>query len=643
MAVTAGRMKTKSRVIIIITVLMFFLLAAFLIYNYLTWKNNYNNKIYPGIRMGNLNLGGKSVTEAEDLINTQIKKIENTGLSFRHNTKVVAVPTETNSFDIDLSYSLLTFNTQKTAWLAYGDESNRTFGHYLLTRFKLIAPPKIKAIYNLDEEKIKTLLNYNFPELNIEPINAYFSASGDNLLKFKLQSNPEQLGKEINYTEILAELNSNLSNLENNQIIIKTNSRYPTVKQTDLLGLEPEIKKIINRGDLILQLNATASPVKNIEETATTTKYWKINSNKIATWISVQNINNQTSLSLDQKKIKDYLKTYVSPDIDRDPTRSRFKIVNGRVSSWQKGKDGQQLDLEATAAEITKNILSGQTDNDLIVKAMSAEDLITNDYSNIKERIGTGKSTFTGSPANRIHNINVGAAALHGLLIKPGEEFSLIKALGEINAKTGYLQELVIKGNKTVPEYGGGLCQIGTTIFRTALASGLPITMRQNHSYRVSYYEPAGTDATIYDPKPDLRFINDTGNYILIQARVIKSSLYFDFWGTSDGRTATTTTPIIYNIVKPEPTKIIETDTLNVGEKKCTESSHNGADAYFDYTVVYPNNSTTTPIQKRRFSSHYIPWRAVCLIGSTASSTLGAIPANQKALETSSASSTTNP
>ena len=70
-----------------------------------------------------------------------------------------------------------------------------------------------------------------------------------------------------------------------------------------------------------------------------------------------------------------------------------------------------------------------------------------------------------------------------------------------------------------MPEYGGGLCQIGTTVFRAAVNSGLPITERRPHAYRVVYYEPAGFDATIYDPRPDLRFINDTENYILIQTK----------------------------------------------------------------------------------------------------------------------------
>jgi len=235
----------------------------------------------------------------------------------------------------------------------------------------------------------------------------------------------------------------------------------------------------------------------------------------------------------------------------------------------------------------------------------------------IKEIIGTGHSNFAGSPKNRRHNIAVGAAAVNGLLLKPGEEFSLVKTLGEVEARTGYLPELVIKENKTIPEYGGGLCQVGTTVFRAALNSGLPITARRNHSYRVAYYEPAGMDAAVYIPNPDVRFLNDTGSYVLIQARIEGNDFYFDFWGLKDTRKITVSKPVVYNIVRPASTKIVETTDLAPGQKKCTEKAHNGADAYFDYTVVYNPGTADEKIEEKRFSSHYVPWQEVCLIGVT--------------------------
>jgi len=599
-------MKIKKPIIITIS-LIIFLSMLFFISNYLIWEKNYKEKFYPGVKINGLNFEGKSVLETEQIINSKIKEIENTGLVFKHETKVITIPTAVGSFDSDLAYSLLTFDVNKTILEAYGSNFQRSFVYYLLLKFKLSDTKEFKISYNLDKEKFINILNNSFPELNINSNNAYFSINTTKQIEFKLQINSERLGAEINYPLVLKNLDDNLNSLKNEQIIIKTQSKYPTVVYDDLLNLFPEAQKIIDRGDLTLQLNASS------------TEYWEIRPSEIITWISTQKTNNATEFSLDQNKIQEYLKIHVSPQVDKAVIRSRFEIKDGRVSDWQKGKNGQQLDLEETAKQINQNFLDGKNKSDLIIKEIIDESPDNNSL-NIKELLGTGQSDFSGSPANRIHNISVGAASLRGILIKPNEEFSLIKALGEINAATGYLQELVIKGDKTTPEFGGGLCQVATTLFRTILPSGLPITMRQNHSYRVSYYEPAGTDATIYDPTPDLRFMNDTGNYILIQTRIEKNKLLFDFWGTKDGRIASTTAPTIYNIVKPAPTKIIETDSLKPGVKKCTEGSHNGADAFFDYTVIYPENSTTTPLHERRFSSHYVPWQGVCLIGKTASS-----------------------
>ena len=97
---------------------------------------------------------------------------------------------------------------------------------------------------------------------------------------------------------------------------------------------------------------------------------------------------------------------------------------------------------------------------------------------------------------------------------------------------------LVIKNNVTTPEFGGGICQVSTTVFRAAIFSGLKITARKNHAYPVHYYNPQGFDATVYIPRPDLKFINNTPGYILIQAHIDleKKELTFDFYGTDDGR-----------------------------------------------------------------------------------------------------------
>ena len=323
------------------------------------------------------------------------------------------------------------------------------------------------------------------------------------------------------------------------------------------------------------------------------------------------------SKTFSQEAILAYLEKNDRKKLMDLPVRdAKFQLAAGRVTEFVASQEGQTIDWPETLTRLD-NFLSDPAASAVELAIKKVEPQVKNQDVNelgIVELLGTGISDFRGSPPNRIHNIGIGARALNGVLIAPEQEFSLLQALGEIDGEHGYKEELVIKGNKTTPEFGGGLCQIGTTVFRGTLASGLPITERRNHSYRVRYYEPAGTDATIYNPWPDFKFINDTGKHILIQTRIEGTKLYFDYWGTADGRIAQSTDPVIYNIVAPPPRKIIRTTDLPVGKEKCTEAAHSGADAKFSYSVQYPGEADP---REQIFYSHYVPWQEVCLLGVT--------------------------
>ncbi|MFA6514187.1 MAG: VanW family protein [Patescibacteria group bacterium] len=607
-------MAKKQKIALMVVLSTLFLLLAVFLVVFFNWKNNYQDKLPPKTKIGEINLAGKDRAETEKILSLANEKIKTQGISFKYGEKIVVMPLEISALSADIPESGLEYADsimyEHTDTLsALFNNNGNPFLSYLITLLsKKFA--NHQAIFSYTPTSIEKWLIESFPELIVKPEPAYFSLTTSG----ELVNNKEKIGKEINLDEILADLNNSLSNLENQTIIIKTRSKYPEVKQSDLEPLKEAAQKIISNGDENVYFTEL---INNKEEQLD----WKIKNQEIITWISTNKEDGQRKISFDREKIKEYLTKNIAVDINQPATLPRFEMKNGKVSSWQTGVSGRELDLEASSLVIANALLNSEKEAKLIVNEINADSLSSEASFKIEEIIGTGHSNFSGSPANRRHNIAVGAAAVHGRLIKPGEEFSLIQNLGEIDAASGYLPELVIKGEKTIPEYGGGLCQIATTLFRSALGSGLPITARRNHSYRVAYYEPAGTDAAVYDPWPDVKFINDTGNYILIQSKITGNDIYFDFWGVKDGRLASTTVPVVYNIVKPAPSKLIETTTLKPGEKKCTERAHNGADAYFDYTVIYPEGSTTTPEQIVRFKSHYVPWQEVCLIGKSSTST----------------------
>ncbi|MCF7794736.1 VanW family protein [Patescibacteria group bacterium] len=572
---------------------------------YFSYNEFYKNKAIAGLSFANYNLSGREQQEIENLINKEIEKYNNEGVTFYYQDKKTTFTPTISSFEPDLAYPIISFNTKKTAENAINFAKDKSFLRNIVKRFNtLINGKEINLIYNLEEVKIKELLKSKYQELEypaqdaklIIEINKDEDEKENNIYIEK-----EKIGKVINYEKAISALKNGLSLAQDISIQLKDQTDYPQIYKED-------VENKINEVNELLKL----SPISLYHEN----REWLASKEDFAKWLNLKKENNKKIIiDINKDKIKEFLAKEIAPNIDKEPVKADFVIDNGKVQEFQLAEKGLNLEIDKTTEIIKENIKDKSSKIDLVVSSINYD---TSDNLNlgIKEIIGTGHSNYAGSPANRRHNIRVGAESLNGLLIKPGQEFSLVQSLGDIDAENNYLPELVIKGNETVPEYGGGLCQIGTTVFRTALDAGLEITERRNHSYRVSYYEPAGTDATIYDPKPDFRFLNDTPNHIMIQYRIEGSDLYFDFWGTDDGRQASTTYPVIYNIKSPPPTKYVETEDLEPGKVKCTESAHNGADAYFDYTVVYPEgNDNQKENKERRFYSRYMPWQEVCLIG----------------------------
>lgn len=321
-------------------------------------------------------------------------------------------------------------------------------------------------------------------------------------------------------------------------------------------------------------------------------------------------------VSFDFDKVKSYLEQNLE-ELNIFPKDARFSIADGKVEVLEASSDGKMIKVEDAANKIIEVLEKGKEKSiDLPYKneepSIAASEAADIEKYGLREIIGTATTSFVKSPQNRISNIKTGTAAISGALVKPGEEFSTIKKLGSIDGSTGYLPELVIKENETVPEFGGGLCQVSTTLFRAAMNSGLEITERQNHSYRVSYYEPpVGMDATIYSPRPDFRFVNTTDHYILIQGRVEGTKITFDIYGTKDGRTVSITDPVVYDVTPPGEDIYVDDPSLALGEVKQIDHGHPGAKASFDYTVT----KNGKVINRQTFKSAYVAWSAKFLRG----------------------------
>lgn len=261
----------------------------------------------------------------------------------------------------------------------------------------------------------------------------------------------------------------------------------------------------------------------------------------------------------------------ISSELNRPAGSVVIKGGSGAIQFEGVGLPGRHVD-SVLAAQLTKTALETGADDIVLPVEEIAPTITVTDPAlrarGIKEVVTVGESDFSNSPVNRRFNIKTGMAKFNGHLIPQGTIFSFGETLGPVNGATGFLKELVIKGERTEPDYGGGLCQVSTTAYRGIWEYGLPIVQRKNHSYTVSHYFPSGTDATVYPPTVDMKFRNDTPADLLMQTHIDGDAAYFVYYGTKDDRESMILGPFTWAHTTPPPDKEELTLEIPPGERK---------------------------------------------------------------------------
>jgi vancomycin resistance protein YoaR len=358
---------------------------------------------------------------------------------------------------------------------------------------------------------------------------------------------------------------------------------------------------------------------------------WQIQPVDLAPMLRVGRIrdgagNAQYVIKPDRGMLKPFLES-IARQTDRAEENSRF-IFNDETTQLELIRPatiGYKLDFPGTLDEIDAAIAVGQQSAllRLIVTDPKVTDGATAGQLGITQLVSSQTTYFYGSGASRLQNIQAASANFHGVLVAPGETFSMGRYLGDISLDNGYAEALIIYGGRTIKGVGGGVCQVSTTLFRAAFFGGYPINERSEHAYRVSYYEQrangsvdprlAGFDATVYFPLVDFKFTNDTPNWLLMETYFNGPgrSLTWKFYSTPDGRTVTYETTGPTNVTPAPPPVIQVNEELKEGETKQVDWAADGADVTINRVVMRDGKIYFVD----QFQTHYEPWRAVCEYG----------------------------
>lgn len=346
-------------------------------------------------------------------------------------------------------------------------------------------------------------------------------------------------------------------------------------------------------------------------------KSWEFDSDDIARWIAFRKIEPtgtgmpRLEAYVSPKKAQKPIAAALGTKVGRPAKDARFKTSAGRVTIVP-SQEGIGPDVESLSESLTSVLTDAQAKRVVALRTRRTEPKITTDEARdmgIKERISTYTTTFEASNRPRVNNIHLLGDSLDGTLVKPGGVFSFNGTAGQRTAEKGYQEANAIVNGKLVPQLGGGVCQVGTTVFNTVFESGLPVIERRNHSFYISHY-PKGRDATVSWGGPDLKFKNTTDDWVLVSVSYTNSSITVSLYGTDPDYKVTAQVGE-WTDPKPFPTEEVKDPKMPKGSKVVEDRGITGRSIVVKRIVSKDGKVVRTD----SFTSKYRPKAQVVRVG----------------------------
>ncbi|MBV6449828.1 MAG: hypothetical protein MHPDNHAH_00541 [Anaerolineales bacterium] len=565
----------------------------------------YAGRIFPGVSVAGVDLSGLTRDEAAVKLSQTLSYPLNGKILFRDAEKAwVASPAELG----------MVFDPSSSAATAY--DLGRRGGLFAALSSQSRALGKgvnVPPVILFDQRVAFQYLSQIAAQVNQPVTEASLHLEGANVV-----ASPGQVGRELKIDATLIYLGAQLQTFADGEVSLVIQEVQPQI--LDVSAQAETARQVLSQPlTLTIPNSADGDPGPYVYDTQV-----------LANLLGVQRVQNgnqtEVHVALNSAGLRSLLAP-VKTQIDRPASNAKF-IFNDETKQldlMEDSKTGRVMDLDASIAAINDGLLRGEHSVSLVIVEDQPKiaGTATGQELGITELIASETSYFYGSSEERIQNIQAAAARFHGVMVAPGETFSMGEAMGDVSLENGFAEALIIFGGRTIKGVGGGVCQVSTTLFRTVFNAGFPVVERYSHAYRVSYYEMtasgavdnrlAGLDATVYFPLVDFKFKNNSPYWILMETYVSVSgrSLTWKFYSTSDGRSVSWDTTGPVNIVSAPSPLFEENPELKKNEMKQVDYAANGADVTVTRTV-YQNGAI---LFQDQFITHYEPWQAICQYG----------------------------
>jgi vancomycin resistance protein YoaR len=416
---------------------------------------------------------------------------------------------------------------------------------------------------------------------------------------------PSVSGSQLLIDETIVDITAAVQSLEPQAVAMRTRAFPPLLSEEDILATQDDIAALLQE-PLVL-------------ETDEESYEWSLS--EIADMLTIERVLNNEGpdalqVGIDQAMVREKLAA-MADELREPGNYPRVAWNGGDLTITEAGTPGRGLDLDLAEQQVMQAFEDGERVVQLPFAELPPPVTAANLNSlGIDTLLGHGKSDFSGSAAYRITNIKAGMRMLDGVLLAPGDEFSFNDSVGRIDASNGFVEGYAIVQNRTQLEWGGGICQDSTTMFRAAFWAGLPITERWGHSFYISWYDKygfgeygdgPGMDATIFTGGPDLKFLNDTGHWILIDTAVDTSRTLAEvrIYGTDTGRTVELEGPVTTErIPAPRAPVYVADPSRPRGSPRQSDTARGGM------TIVYSRivKQDGVEVERKEFVTRFRPW-----------------------------------
>ena len=560
----------------------------------------HGGKIYPGVSVAGVNLSSMTPEGAEAALSEQITFPQTGRIVFQGENVWMATPGELGLY----------FDPQLNAWAAYNLGRQRNILSRPFIQFKAwYLGENLSPILLYDGRIAHRYLSNIAAQIDRPVIEASLEVNGT-----EVKAVQGQIGRTLDLRATLLPLEEQLRSLRDGIIPLVVKEQPPDILDA---SAQAETARKILSASLTLQI---PDPVEGDPGP------WQFDPPTLASMLTITRLETegggQYQVGLATDRLRGFLED-LDTELALQPANARF-IFNDETRQLeviQPAVTGRRINIEASLQEIQSKVAQGEHTVPLVFDYTppAVGNDATAEQLGIRELVSVQASYFYGSSSSRIQNIETAAARFHGVLIPPGATFSMGEALGDVSLDNGYAEALIIFGDRTIKGVGGGVCQVSTTLFRTAFFGGYPIVERYPHAYRVAYYELtaaghvdsnlAGLDATVFVPVVDFQFTNDTPYWLLMETYVNSAArkLTWKFYSTSDRRTVDWDTTGLQNVVEPPKPLYQENPELGRGEIRQVDWEAAGADVTV-YRTVYKGDQIYL---QDEFSTHYQPWQAV--------------------------------